>query len=133
MRFGRFLSCDWIRIEQSGSDLEFLFYTWYALFWPRKKMLFYCMEIEIWKSNLNLKFEFQFKQKSKFDFYFLFSIFWKIENTWKDSFFKSSLGDVTDQRSASAQKRFHEITKRNPFFNFYWKSKLGFEIRFSIW
>ena len=59
--------------------------------------------------------------------------FWKIENRWEDLFFKGSLGDVTDQRSASAQKRFREKTNRSSFFNFYWKSKLGFEIRFSIW
>ena len=47
--------------------------------------------------------------------------------------FKGNLGDVSDQRSASTQKKFHKKTNRNLFFNFYWKLKLGFEIRFSIW
>ena len=123
------LDSDWTKWFRLGILILYLVCT----FLTKKKMLFYCMEIEIWKSNLNLKFEFQFKQKSKFDFYFLFSIFWKIENTWKDSFFKSSLGDVTDQRSASAQKRFHEITKRNSFFNFYWNRNwdLKFVFRFD--
>ena len=38
----------------------------------KKNMLFYSMEIEIWKSDLNLKFDVRFKQKSKFEIYFLF-------------------------------------------------------------
>ena len=89
------------------------------------------MEIEIWKSNLNLKFEIRFKQKSKSEFYVLF--FEKLKIDGKIRFLKGILGDVTDQRSASTQKRFREKTDRNTFFNFYWKSKFGFEIRFSIW
>ena len=43
-----------------------------------------------------------------------------------------SLGDVTDQRSAWAQRKFRKKMNRNSCFNFYWKPKLGFEIRFSI-
>ena len=114
------LDSDWAMWFRLGILILYLVYT----FLNKKKMFFYRMEIEIWKSNLNLKFEIRLSSI----FYFL-----KIENAWKDSFFKSSLGDVTDHRSASAQKRFCEIMNRNSFFNFYWKSKLGFEIRFSIW
>ena len=32
----------------------------------------------------------------------------KIEDRWKDSFFKDSLGDMIDQRSAWAQKKFRK-------------------------
>ena len=44
-----------------------------------------------------------------------------------------SLGDVTDQRSVLAGKELRKKTNINFFFNFFWKSKLEFEIRFSIW
>ena len=74
------------------------------------------MEIEIEKSNLNLKIEILFKQKSKFEFYFLFFKKLKIE---EQILFKSSLGNVTNQRSAWAKKKFHKKTNRNSFFNFY--------------
>ena len=43
-----------------------------------------------------------------------------------------SLGDVPDQRSAWAQKKFLKKTKIISFFNSYGKSKLGFEICFLI-
>ena len=46
------------------------------------------------------------------------SIFWKIESKWKDSFFKGSLGEVSDQRSVLAEKK--DFVKK------------GTEVHFSI-
>ena len=54
LRFGRFLSCGWIRIDQSVSDMEFSFYTWYTPFWPRKNVV-------LLNGNRNFKIKFEFK------------------------------------------------------------------------
>ena len=57
--------------------------------------------------NLKIKFEFKirnsFKQKLKLEFHVLF--FEKLKINEKIHFLKGSLGDVTDRRSASAQKK----------------------------
>ena len=66
---------------------------------------------------MNLKFEIRLKQKSKSEFYVLF--FEKLKIDGKIHFLKGILGDVTDQRSVSTQKKFLEKTNRNSFFNFY--------------
>ena len=66
---------------------------------------------------MNLKFEIRLKQKPKFEFYVPF--FEKLKINEKIRFFKGSLGDVNDQRSASTQKRFREKKNRSSFFNFY--------------
>ena len=120
------LNPDWTKWLRLGILILYLVYT----FFTKKNAVSL-------NGNRNLKIKFEFKIRNSIEtktkIWVLGSIFWKIENKWKDSFFKGSLGDVTDQRSASAQKRFREKTNRSSFFNFYWKSKLGFEIRFSIW
>ena len=58
--------------------------------------------------------------------------FWKIENRWEDLFFKGSLGDVTNQGSASAQKRFCEKMSRSSFFNFYFLNFLNWDLKFAF-
>ena len=56
---------------------------------------------------MKIKFEFKirnsFKQKLKLEFHVLF--FEKLKINEKIHFLKGSLGDVTDRRSASAQKK----------------------------
>ena len=90
---------DWFRCEIL---ILYLVYT----FLTKKK------NVVLLNGNRNLKIKFEFKIRNSIEtktkIWVLGSIFWKIENKWKDSFFKGSLGDVTDQRSASAQKRFRE-------------------------
>ena len=121
MRFGRSLSCGWIRIHQSGSNLEFSFYI--HLFDHEKKNVISLNG----NRNLKIKFEFKirnsFKQKLKLEFYVLF--FEKLKINEKIHFLKGSLGDVTDRRSASAQKKISWKNEQKFIFQFLLKIEIG--------
>ena len=54
LRFGRFLSCGWIRIEQSGSDLEFSSIPGIHLIDQERSVV-------LLNGNRNLKIKFEFK------------------------------------------------------------------------
>ena len=84
------------------------------------------------KENSKFAFEFQNFIKTKINIRDWFSIFRKIETRWKDLFFKDNLVDLTDQISNLAKKKSRKKWTQNSFFNFYWNSKFGFEICFSI-
>ena len=77
--------------------------------------------------NLKIKFEFKirnsFKQKLKLEFYVLF--FEKLKINEKIHFLKGSLGDVTDRRSASAQKKISWKNEQKFIFQFLMKIEIG--------
>ena len=68
--------------------------------------------------------------KTKIKIVDLFSTFQKLKVDEKICFFKGNLGDLTDQISTPAKKKYRK--KQTATFIFYRKSKFGFEIRFSI-
>ena len=55
------LSCGWIWIERSGSDLEFSFYTWKYTFLTKKK------NVVLLNGNRNLKIKFEFKIRNSIE------------------------------------------------------------------
>ena len=93
------------------------------------------IQLDNWKKRQNSKiaFEFQNSIKKKIKIRDLISIFWKIENRWRDLFYKRNLGDLTDQISIRAKKNLQRKWIQNSFFIFYWKWKFKFEFPFPNW
>ena len=95
----------------------------YTPFWPWKKNVISLNG----NRNLKIKFEFKirnsFKQKLKLEFHVLF--FEKLKINEKIHFLKGSLGDVTDRRSASAQKKISWKNEQKFIFQFLLKIEIG--------